>query len=69
MTAKTYVHHPHADVEVLSSEHVVMVAIKLPKEVDNSGMIGSQPLQHSAKKTQQQLLSFSGMFEWPYMWL
>jgi hypothetical protein len=63
----TYVHHPHTNEEVLSSEHVVIVAVKLAKEVDHSGMIGPQPLKYSAQKTQQQLFSFSGMFEWFYM--
>ena len=57
--SNTHIHHPHSDKEILHGELVVMITVELPEEVDNSGMIGPQPLKHSAQKMQKQLLCLS----------
>ena len=60
--AMTYVHHPHGYKEVVNGQLIVVITVKLPEEIDNSGMVGPQPQQHSVEKTKQQLFSLWRMF-------
>lgn len=52
----SHIQHSHSNEEVFTGESVIVVAVELPEEVDDPGMIVLQPKEHSLQKANQEFL-------------